>query len=543
MRNFCKTVSIVLAVVILVSSLSFSAFADVQRSYTVFKGEKKLEGWYPAFITEYMESAKMSRFISAAKNSGATIEVTYSGNSSISLLLQSYTKKVGGSYTWATYSKSTVKLSGDKKIAVFSASGLLKAYTSKKHEDDGSYLSLNNVLNFSIDGSGNTVYSVVVKWTSKGDSKDVYAFDEDVPSLYEAFSDYFRIGSAINSWDLNENSDEFYIINKQFNIYTFENETKPDQIHPQENTYNFTQTDKLVEFAEKYEKSVRGHTLVWHTQCPDWFFKTKNGGRATAKLLVQRLEKHVTDIVTHYKGKIDTWDVVNEVLSDGYGLRDSDWLKIVGDYDKDGDNYDFIEIAFRAARKADPDARLIINDYSLESSYNKAKTMYDMVKKMLQEGVPIDGIGLQMHISYDFDVNQCRKNMELLASLREINPDFVLEITELDMSCFTWGDQSKEKTLTSQFVKQFDNKYCELFKMLIDFAREGIVDTVVFWGYNDGGSWLNGFPVEGRTNHPLLIDREYKFKSAYWELLKVAESAKKEDEKAKSQAASSEKSS
>ena len=119
------------------------------------------------------------------------------------------------------------------------------------------------------------------------------------------------------------------------------------------------------------------------------------------------------------------------------------------------------------------------------------------------------------------DVDAMERCMRVLGRLREIDPDFVLEVTELDMSCFTWNDTSTQRELTEEFVQQFDEKYCQVFSLLMDYAQEGLLDTVVFWGYDDGSSWLNEYPVEGRTNHPLLIDRELKFKSAYWALMNL----------------------
>lgn len=344
------------------------------------------------------------------------------------------------------------------------------------------------------------------------------AIDEAAPSLCEAFKDYFKVGAAINSWDLSdENSDKYKLITKHFNTFVMENETKADHMHPQENTYNFDATDKLCEYAEKTGATVRGHCLVWHSQWPGWIFKD-GSEEASADLVVERMKEHITTIVTHYKGRIDTWDVVNEVL-DGGGMRFSDWLKIVGDYDGDGDKYDFIEIAFRTAREADPDARLIINDYSLETDTNKAIKMYNMCKQMMSEGVPVDGVGLQMHIGIDLDVEQARENIKILSKLKEYNPDFVIEVTELDMSCFSWGDNST----TIDFKKiedQFNEKYCEVFEMFMDLSEEGLLDSVVFWGFNDGNSWLNGTP-EGRVNHPFLIDADLNFKSAFWEVTEL----------------------
>lgn len=348
-----------------------------------------------------------------------------------------------------------------------------------------------------------------------------YAYEKGAPSLYEVYEDYFQVGAAINPRDLEEGTDRFNIINKQFDVYTLENDTKAETIHPAEDEYNFESTDQLVEFGEKYDKTLRGHTLIWHSQCPDWFFYDDQGEKVSAEVLIQRMKDHITTIVSRYKGKIDTWDVCNEVVDDNYGLRLSDWYNIIGDYDGDGDDYDFIEIAFQTAREADPDARLIINDYSLETNSNKAITMYNMVKQLLEEGVPIDGIGLQMHIDYETDVERMRSCIKVLSRLKEIDPDFVIEVTELDLSCYTSSDKSTEKEITEEFTQQFDAKYCEVFNMLMDLSEEGLLDTVVFWGYDDGSSWLNEFPVEGRTNYPLLIDRDLKFKSAYWALMNL----------------------
>ncbi len=366
------------------------------------------------------------------------------------------------------------------------------------------------------------VIMILTVMTACGEAKPEYAYDDEAPSLCEAYADYFNIGAAINSWDLtDETTDRFKVINKHFNTYVMENETKPDQIHPKEDTYNFDATDKFVEFGEKYGKTLRGHTLVWHSQVPNWFFED-NGEQASADLLVERMKEHITTVVSRYKGKIDTWDVVNEVLDDSYGLRLSNWLKIIKDYDGDGDRYDFIEIAFRTAHEADPDARLIINDYSLESSTDKAITMYNMVKKMLEEDVPVDGVGLQMHVGIDMDVEKARENIEILAKLKKINPDFVIEITELDMSCYGWGNNDLNIDFKS-IEKDFNAKYVELFNMLMDLSEDGLLDSVVFWGFNDGNTWLNGFPIEGRTNYPFLIDADLKFKSAFWKVIELPE--------------------
>ncbi len=368
---------------------------------------------------------------------------------------------------------------------------------------------------------GETVNDETTAWI---DRDNVYAYDEDAPSLYEAFSEWFKVGTAMNTSDLVEGSEEMEILIKQYNVFTLENESKPENIHPSEDVYNFEALDKLVEFANEYDKTVRGHVLVWHSQCPDWFFYDDEGNTVSADVLIERMKEHITTIVSHYKGEVDVWDVVNEVLGDNGGLRDSMWYQIIGDYDGDGDSYDYIEIAFTAAHEADPDARLIINDYNLEWSEDRTISMYMMVKSMLEEGIPVDGIGLQMHIDIDFDVETCKDNVEILMKLKDIDPDFVIEVTELDLSCYSWSDTATDIKLTDEFVEMFDSLYADIFEMFIEFSEAGYLDSVVMWGYNDGMSWLNGYPVSGRTNYPLLIDREYKLKSAYWSLIDLAES-------------------
>lgn len=353
--------------------------------------------------------------------------------------------------------------------------------------------------------------------------KAEHTYDEDAPSLYEAFSDYFRVGAAINSWYFsNTKSEDFISMMKQFNIFTLENESKPDAMHPSEDRYNFTNVDKFVAFGEKYGVSLRGHTLIWHSQCPNWFFYKSgtSGTAATAEQLMERIDEHVTTIVSRYAGKIDSWDVVNEVFNDDGTLRDSKWLQIVGDYDGDGDKYDYIEQAFISASKADPEAKLIINDYNLEWSSSKVNGVYNLVKSMLQDGIKVDGVGLQMHIAYNTDINTLRKNLEKLATLREYNPDFTIQITEMDMSCFVWNDNSLKVDLTDSFMKQYNKTYVEAFKLFMEFSERGLIDTVVFWGINDDHSWLNNSPA-GRVNHPFLIDRDNGFKSTYWEVLSL----------------------
>lgn len=359
--------------------------------------------------------------------------------------------------------------------------------------------------------------AIVLLLTSCG-SRAKYAYEDAAPSLCEAYKDWFRVGAAINSWDIEDpNSENCRTILKQFNVLTMENESKPENLHPEEDRYYFDKFDSFVDFCENNGIRARGHTLIWHSQVPDWFFHD-GAGDASAELVLQRIRDHVTTIVTRYKGRVDTWDVVNEVIGDDSSLRFSEWLRLVGDYDGDGDDYDYIETAFIAAHEADPDARLIINDYSLETSSNKAIRMYKAVRKMLEDGVPIDGVGFQMHIGNGIDYDAMKDNFEIIASLRDIKPDFVIEVTELDVNCYPWGEEPADVEITGPFLKQFSETYTSVFRLMKELSEEGLLDSVVMWGLHDGVSWLNN----GHRNYPMLIDRGLELKDAFYDVIDEA---------------------
>ena len=337
------------------------------------------------------------------------------------------------------------------------------------------------------------------------------AFSPDAPSLAEHFNGRFRVGAAVNTWDLDPATDACRTIKKQFNILTLENESKPERIHPEEGRYEFDRFDRFAAFGQENGIALRGHTLVWHGQCPDWFFRDGEGD-ASKELLLRRMEDHIGTTVSRYRGRVGTWDVLNEVLQDGGGLRESKWYRIAG--------RDYIPRAFFAAREADPDARLVINDYNLESSEAKADSMIALVEEMLRDGVPVDAVGLQMHLSLFTDLELLKHNVRKIAELRRIDPAFRLEVTELDMSCYKWEDHAEDVEWTEALERAFCEKYTALFRFFTELSEDGILDSVVFWGLNDGVSWLNGFPVR-RRNYPLLIGREWALKPAFYEVAKV----------------------
>ena len=171
------------------------------------------------------------------------------------------------------------------------------------------------------------------------------AFDDAVPSLWETYADAFKVGAAVNTDQLVEGSDFYRTVTKHYNVFVTENEMKPQYMNPSEGTFSFDAADRFVEFGEDVGATLRGHTLVWHSQAPQWWFEGENGERATSEQLLARMEEYITTVMTRYQGRIQTWDVVNEAISDSNGglRRDtegSQYASIIGDLDGDGKDND-----------------------------------------------------------------------------------------------------------------------------------------------------------------------------------------------------------
>lgn len=371
----------------------------------------------------------------------------------------------------------------------------------------------------------------------------------EAPQLYKYYDGLMKIGCSFGADQINNlEGEEATGLLKQYNVLVLGNEFKPSYVNPSEGVFNFEWADEFVEFAEISGAETRGHTLVWHSQVPDWWFKAdptdtrtpkecyEQGALATREQLIERIETYITTVVSRYKGQVDYWDVCNEVLN-ADSIRnaqedDSYWAEIIGDVDGNGYADDYVEIAFNAARAADPDAVLIINDFNMEWQKSKTQAMYDMVERMLRKGVRIDGIGFQSHISLDCNVELYRTQIAKLAELSAVYDEcfpeyagnFRIQITELDMNMFIGANSegSYYKWSDEEFEKQAA-KYAELFEMFTDFAEEGVIDMVVFWGTDDENSWLNSTP-KLRRNAAMIIDRpenNYALKPAYWSVAEV----------------------
>lgn len=342
------------------------------------------------------------------------------------------------------------------------------------------------------------------------------SIEEDIPSLAETYREYFPIGAAIEPSYTTGLIAELY--KKHVNMLVAENAMKPASIEPREGYFQWGPADRIVQFAKENGMEIRFHTLVWHNQTPDWFFKDEDGKpmveetdpvkrEENKKLLLKRLEDYIRAVVSRYKDDIKSWDVVNEVIDPGgpNGLRNSQWYQITGT--------DYIETAFRVAREVGgPDIKLYINDYGTDDPV-KRDHMYRLVKELLEKGVPIDGVGHQTHIDiYGPSVERIIESMKKFA---ELGLDNI--ITELDMSIYSWNDRKDYgENIPDDILNKQAKRYQELFKALKE--NRDIVSAVVFWGISDKYSWLNGFPVK-RTNAPLLFDRNFKAKPAFWAIV------------------------
>jgi endo-1,4-beta-xylanase len=340
------------------------------------------------------------------------------------------------------------------------------------------------------------------------------------PTLRSVFKDDFTVGVALNGWLVSgRNPQAAELAAAQFNSLTAENDMKWQMIHPQPDRYHFTAADAYFEFAAKHRMEVIGHTLVWHSQTPRWVFEGTDGKAATREELLKRMRDHIHTVAGRYKGKVKGWDVVNEALSDGGRdpLRDSPWRSIIGD--------DFIDHAFRYAREADPEAELYYNDYGLENPRKRANCV-KLVKGMLERKVPIDGIGTQSHFHLEYPS---------LADIEQTITDFSalglkVVVTELDIDVLPGrgpagnadiGRRERGDSTTNPYTaglppkmqEKLAKRYADIFRIYLKHRKS--IDRVTFWGLGDGHTWLNGFPIRGRTNHPLLFDREWKPKPSF----------------------------
>lgn len=325
--------------------------------------------------------------------------------------------------------------------------------------------------------------------------------------LKDYYAAYFPIGVAVNPRMVQPGPDAD-LIKTQFSSMTPENAMKMGPIHPEENRYFWKDADAIVAFAQQNKLRVRGHTLCWHNQTPRWFFTDSTGKQVSREVLLTRMKQHINEVVSRYKGKIYAWDVVNEAVPDGGTdiYRKSKFYEIIGE--------EYIEKAFQYAHEADPTAMLFYNDYNTESA-SKRERIYQLVKKLKDKGVPINGVGLQGHWSlYEPTAQELEESITKFAGL-----SLTVQITELDVSVYPkeHGRREKRDTDKSEFTPDMNDKQAAHYKLLFDVFRKhkDKISGVTFWNLSDKYSWLDNFPVPGRKDFPLLFDDNYQPKKAF----------------------------
>jgi endo-1,4-beta-xylanase len=345
------------------------------------------------------------------------------------------------------------------------------------------------------------------------------------PALKEVFRGDFLVGAALAPRQfLERDSASAAIVKAQFNAISPENVLKWESVHPRPDRYDFSMPDAYVDFGRRNGMFVLGHTLVWHSQTPKWVFEDAQGAPLTRDALLARMRDHITTVVGRYKGRVNGWDVVNEALAEDGSLRRSPWLRIIGP--------DYIAMAFRFAHEADPAAELYYNDFSLERPSKRAGAVA-LIERLLAEGVPVKAVGLQGHHKALCPTFAAEDSTITALSALGVH----VNISELDVDVLPaptrncWDDLAHPELapdgldpyrvlLPDSAQRLLADRYAGMFAVYL--KHRDVIDRVTLWGVADGDSWLNDWPVRGRTNYPLLFDRAGRPKPAFEAVVETA---------------------
>ncbi|WP_444684801.1 endo-1,4-beta-xylanase [Alkalicoccus luteus] len=341
-----------------------------------------------------------------------------------------------------------------------------------------------------------------------------------VQSMADRFSDSFPIGAAVEPWQLNGKQGK--ILKHHYNSIVAENAMKPISLQPEEGVWDWEGADRIADFARKHDMELRFHTLVWHNQVPDWFFLDEDGSpmvdetdeakrAANKELLLERLDTHIETVVDRYKDVVTAWDVVNEAIDDGGGLRETAWYQITGT--------DYIKTAFESAREhAGDDAMLYLNDYNTEVP-SKRDDLYDLVTDLLEDDVPVDGIGHQAHIQIGWpSIEDTRDSFELFTELGLDN-----QVTELDVSLYGWPPDNAYATydeIPDSLYDEQAERFGEIFSLYEELDAD--ISSVTFWGIADNHTWLDDRAEQYSgtgIDAPFVFDENYRVKPAFWRMM------------------------
>jgi endo-1,4-beta-xylanase len=351
-------------------------------------------------------------------------------------------------------------------------------------------------------------------------------------TLKQAYADAFRMGTAVNEEIVSgADATSRNTVIRHFNTITAENVMKTEPLNPEPGVYDFAPADAFVAFGEEHGMFIVGHTLVWHNQTPDWFFRDEAGNPNTREAQIERMRSHIARVAGRYAGRVHAWDVVNEVIDNDGSYRPTTWVNSIGSGDE------LVKLAFRFASEYAPDAELYYNDFNAWRP-TKRDGIVRMVRMLQQEGIRIDGIGIQGHwgLNYprteyieaaidsfaalgvkvmitelDVDVLPLTREGQIIGTAMS-HPQFQLEEFREYLDPYAEG-------LPAEVQQQLADRYAELFRIF--YRKRDRIDRVTLWGVHDGMSWKNDYPVPGRTNYPLLFARDGQPKPAFDAVLAV----------------------
>ena len=331
--------------------------------------------------------------------------------------------------------------------------------------------------------------------------------------LAEALDAHFLVGAALAP--VHYEGSQAQIVRQHFNAVVAENYMKPSFLQPQEGVFEWQEADRFVAFGEANGMHMTGHTLAWHRQIPDWLFVDQDGAEVSRQVLLDRMEAHITTVMTRYKGRVHSWDVVNEAVLDTGEMRPSKFFEIIGP--------DWVEHMFRFAAAADPEAKLYYNDYLLNLP-KKREAVFALVQSIRDKGVRVDGIGMQQHVTVNYP-----ERSEIEASIIRFAELGDVLITELDVSILPVPQSDFTADVAKRFgvspelnpypdglpreqAQAIDQRFVDLFRLYVKHADK--ITRVTTWGVSDTHSWRNYWPIRGRTDYPLLFDRDLNPKPA-----------------------------
>jgi len=366
-------------------------------------------------------------------------------------------------------------------------------------------------------------------WLSLSSSAQQRSTDRVLKDVYkDAFLMGVAVSPAITSGGDKESQD---IVIKHFNSITAENVMKAALINPQPNVYNWGPADDYVAFGEKNKMFIIGHTLVWHNQVPAWFFTNAEGKPNTKTEQIERMRSHIQAVAGRYAGRVNAWDVVNEVMGEDGNYRQTSWVNAVGNGDT------LVKYAFKFAAQYAPNTELYYNDFNAWRP-SKRDGIVRMVKMLQKEGIRIDGVGMQGHWGLNYPKTEyIEQAIDAYAGcgvkvmITELDVD-VLPLTkegqiigqgmadkQFQLEEFKAFLDPYQKSFPDSMQKVLADRYAELFSIF--YKRRAKIARVTLWGVQDGMSWKNDYPIPNRTNYPSLWDRQRKPKPALYAVLNV----------------------